>query len=803
ATKKSLGKTRKDLLDQLYKVNEEKRKAIEKYLSDVLWKIQAEVDAVLQGVATYPMVRRAFEPTEENLSHPSYLAASSLMITDKWIDFVQHTNEGMLMSQILVKSHKLANTLHFPLKEGIDLVAIKQEAFGEKWNGPYIGIPFNVSTLHAENKVSLNRSDETYYIFFTPETIQNFESKQMGGEALALSINLLEPFLKWVSVSAEEHLLKKIVDKLISAKEFLQSDLASIPREEEFQKRVKEALKQRKGQEYSFIQSKTDESASQAEQNKEEKIAYYVRNAIEEYNKIGLIWGLSILINSQFFGRDPASPNTPLGMGVVDPQNLCGKALSSSSVFLKTPAYDVEKGAHKIKSLSKGFLEDHLDIIDPPEVKHVFFGNSLKLVSPGKEGKSRVGYLTIATSGNTILGSLARATGQQALFISDRRVISITSREGNSLIDSPWYGIATDKLLSSSSGEITVDGKEYFFLHLAPYKEMDLHFFIFNPKEIEFAFIDSINEKSKELIQRISLQMRLASIGGLLFVLLVLNNIARRITKPISHLARVTNTVETEGIHAVVFPEQPRSKRHDEIYTLYHSFFKMVKGLQEKEKMRGVLNKVVSKEIAEEVLKGNVQLGGEEKRVTVLFADIRNFSAITEKMDPKQVIQLINGCMTKVSKVIDEQGGVIDKYVGDEVMALFGVPLQKKESPLRAIKSGLGIIKALEGWNLERKKESLPLIEMGIGIHTGEVVAGNMGADDRLNYTVLGANVNLSARLCSHAKGMQILISEETLKEASVKNILEVSSLPPITLKGFTEPVPIYEVKGLKGSLSL
>ena len=106
----------------------------------------------------------------------------------------------------------------------------------------------------------------------------------------------------------------------------------------------------------------------------------------------------------------------------------------------------------------------------------------------------------------------------------------------------------------------------------------------------------------------------------------------------------------------------------------------MVKGLKEKEKVRGVLNKLVSKEIAEETLKGHVQLGGEEKHVTVFFADIRHFTAMTEKMDPKQVIKIVNKCMTKVSNLIDQRGGVIDKYVGDEVMALFGAPIQKENS---------------------------------------------------------------------------------------------------------------------------
>ncbi len=221
----------------------------------------------------------------------------------------------------------------------------------------------------------------------------------------------------------------------------------------------------------------------------------------------------------------------------------------------------------------------------------------------------------------------------------------------------------------------------------------------------------------------------------------------------------------------------------------------MVKGLR----VKGVLNKVVSEEIAEEALKVNIQLGGEEKKVTVFFADIRGFTNMTEKMSPKEVIQLVNGCMTKASDKIDKYNGVIDKYVGDEVIVLFGAPIEKKDRALSAIKSALETIEELKIWNVKRKKQGLPEIEMGIGIHTGNVIAGNMGAENRLNYTVLGANANLASRICSEAKEMQVLISEETLREEDVENNFEIEKLQAVDLKGFTNPVNVYSVKSYKG----
>jgi len=227
---------------------------------------------------------------------------------------------------------------------------------------------------------------------------------------------------------------------------------------------------------------------------------------------------------------------------------------------------------------------------------------------------------------------------------------------------------------------------------------------------------------------------------------------------------------------------------------LFDSFGNMIKGLKEKEKVKGILNKVVSPEIAEEISKGQVHLGGEEKKITVLFADIRNFTGMTSGMPPTEVVEMLNTCMTKISHVIDDFGGVIDKYVGDEVMALFGAPLEKEDSTLKAVQSGLKMVEVLQKWNEERERQGLQPVEMGIGIHTGVVLVGNMGAENRLNYTVIGSNVNLAARMCAIADRGEVLISKDTLEEIHVKEHIEVEELPPTELKGFEESVILYRV---------
>ena len=240
-------------------------------------------------------------------------------------------------------------------------------------------------------------------------------------------------------------------------------------------------------------------------------------------------------------------------------------------------------------------------------------------------------------------------------------------------------------------------------------------------------------------------------------------------------------------------PAPKRSK--NEVAVLTHSFREMVKGLRDREHIRGVLNKVVSKEIADEIHQGQVELGGEVKQATVFFGDIRNFTTLTEGMDPVDVIHFVNEYMTAMTSVLEQHHGVIDKYMGDEVMALFGAPIENEYHSLQAVLSGLVIVNKL--------KELEMSADVGIGIVTGPMVCGNMGAEDRLNYTVLGKNVNLASRLCDEAGPMEILITQEVLDAEHVADTVKVEDRGTILPKGFSQPVQIYNVVGLRAGYLL
>jgi adenylate cyclase len=233
-------------------------------------------------------------------------------------------------------------------------------------------------------------------------------------------------------------------------------------------------------------------------------------------------------------------------------------------------------------------------------------------------------------------------------------------------------------------------------------------------------------------------------------------------------------------------------KREDEVGFLAHSFNEMVGGLEEREKIRDVMNKVVSPEVAHELLQHGVTLGGEEREASVLFADIRGFTTLSEKLPPPELIQLLNAYLSRMSRVIEEEKGVIDKYIGDEVMAIFGAPLASPDHAQRAVAAAVRMLKELQRFNAEEGQES-PL-RIGIGIATGLVVAGNVGSPQRLNYTVLGDTVNVASRLQGLTKeyGVPLILSGATYEQVS--SIFPCRPLGEVAVRGRQQATALYTV---------
>lgn len=236
----------------------------------------------------------------------------------------------------------------------------------------------------------------------------------------------------------------------------------------------------------------------------------------------------------------------------------------------------------------------------------------------------------------------------------------------------------------------------------------------------------------------------------------------------------------------------------DELEELAIGFNTMVDGLQERDKLKSTFGKYMTEAIVEHLMAGKVQLGGETLTATILFSDIRSFTSISEKMDAKQLVALLNEYFTEMVDVVIDEGGVVDKYIGDAIMAVFGAPIPKPESAVHAVRAAVRMRQALVALNESLVARGMQRIETGIGIHTGEVVAGNIGSEKRMEYTVIGDTVNLASRLESSTKelGAPVLISQDTYD--LVKDYFEVRPVKEITVKGREQQVMTYEVLDLK-----
>ena len=237
----------------------------------------------------------------------------------------------------------------------------------------------------------------------------------------------------------------------------------------------------------------------------------------------------------------------------------------------------------------------------------------------------------------------------------------------------------------------------------------------------------------------------------------------------------------------------------DELEDLANGFNKMVDGLKERDKLRTTFGKYMTAAVMDHLLAGKVSLGGESLEVSILFTDIRSFTTISEKMDPQALVGLLNEYFTEMVGIVMDADGVVDKYIGDAIMAVFGAPVPKHEDPVNAVRAAVRMRRALEVLNRSLQLRGLPALRTGIGIHTGTVVAGNIGSERRMEYTVIGDAVNLASRLETSTKelGADVLISEDTYE--LTKHAIDARPVRAITVKGRQKPVLAYEVLGLKG----
>lgn len=213
-------------------------------------------------------------------------------------------------------------------------------------------------------------------------------------------------------------------------------------------------------------------------------------------------------------------------------------------------------------------------------------------------------------------------------------------------------------------------------------------------------------------------------------------------------------------------------------------------------KARTNLSRYLSPNIVDKVLasKQEIQLGGEKNKVTILFADIRGYTKMSQQMNVNEIVEMLNEHFTEMTNIIFQYGGTLDKFIGDSVMAVFGSPFPSDNDEYNAIMAAQAMQRAMKKRNAIRKQRNKIPYQIGIGINTGEVITGNIGSPQKMDYTVIGDTVNLAARLQGIAKGGEIRVGEETY--LLIKDKFNFNLCEEVLLKNISDPVQCYSVQG-------
>ncbi len=294
-------------------------------------------------------------------------------------------------------------------------------------------------------------------------------------------------------------------------------------------------------------------------------------------------------------------------------------------------------------------------------------------------------------------------------------------------------------------------------------------------------------------MQQFRFYYALVGILSVAVILILIRVTTRSVAQSVSEVAEAAARVKS-GDYKVTLPEE----RSDEIGQLSHSFNEMIAGLKQRDLIERTFGRYVDRYVAEELMKRpeSLRLGGEKRIVTIMMADLRNFTAVSEQLTPEQVIAIINRYFSRMIRVIERYRGIIVDFYGDAVLVFFnGMQADLKSRAADAVKCALDMQEEQKEFIKENLVHGLPELQMGIGIHTGEVIVGNIGTESRAKYGIVGSDVNLTARIQSVAGGGRVVVSQETVE--TLGDRIEVSADFRVCLKGVGKDRELYEVESI------
>ena len=318
---------------------------------------------------------------------------------------------------------------------------------------------------------------------------------------------------------------------------------------------------------------------------------------------------------------------------------------------------------------------------------------------------------------------------------------------------------------------------------------------VFKQTTVGYAVVLFSNEFIRERIHVAARNVALLAGIAIVIVSLVSIPMASGLLRPVFRLFKGTKEISL-GNFDYRIPE----RGNDEIGDLVKSFNMMASELKKKEVLKGIFDRYVSPQVADEILKepDRIRLGGERMEVTVFFADIRGFTALSRKMLPEQTVEMLNRYFTLLTEIIFRFEGTVDKFIGDAVMAIFGSPIKSDSHLEQGIKAAAAIKMAIEAVNVTRKSRGFVLLQMGLGVDSGEVIVGNMGSKSRTEFTAVGDSVNMASKLADLAGGGEIIITAQVYDR--LRDRISAVPMPGAVIKGLEQPMMLYVIVDLKGA---
>ncbi len=426
------------------------------------------------------------------------------------------------------------------------------------------------------------------------------------------------------------------------------------------------------------------------------------------------------------------------------------------------------------------------------------FGNALYTGGPVKDANGKVvGAILVGMPLTDVMQRISRqVVANMTIYGPDGRPLGTTLDVPASDTTTLTLDSATFQKATALNSQVTVQRK--LLIGQADYLELLGQLFVGHNKvagalgvEVPTPAIAQANDQTRT-------RLVLIFSGVLVAVIIVGRVTGRVITKPIFILVKACQLVAAGDRE-----QQVNIKNTDETGVLAHSFNTMVGGLKERDFIKDTFGKYMSEAVSDAILSGDLKLGGERKHVTVLISHIHSFggkpfAALYEAMGPEEMVAYLNGYFHAMTSCIARYDGIVDKFVGEEILAVFGAPIAHEDDASRAVLAALDMRKQLVDFNNTMAERGIAPIRIGIGLYSGPVVSGNIGSEVRMEYTVIGDTVNSTARTEEMTKSCQtdLLIGDTTYE--LVKDHIDVARPHVITLRGRTQQSSLYPVLGLK-----